>query len=234
MGTQLNPLSACIGVLTQPKATFFVLKKQHNWSWLAFLLVMVAAILPMYYYFHVVDFQWYKESIIASQFSNVSPSEQQSARGLLEATQGIIGTVITPFIMMLTLVSIIAGYLNITTKIDPQNINSYGDWFGFSWWVLMPSCVGALLSLGILFFATDGQISFDAISPSALSFIFAIPPTSSWFGLASSIKLETFWTMYLIFIGLSQWVELSRQRAIIIAFTPCLVIWLSWALLLLI
>lgn len=233
MGSQLNPFSACIGILSQPRATFLALKGQHNWSWVAFILVTLAAILPVYYYFQIVDFQWYKDSIIDSQFANISPGEQQSIRASLNVTQGIIGTIITPFLMLLMFVAITAGYLTITTKVDPENIHSYGDWFGFTWWVLLPSCLGALLSVGILYFANNAQINFDAISPSALSFLFAIPPTSVWFGLASSIKLETIWSMYLIAIGLSQWVVITWRRALLIAFIPCLIIWTLWALYLL-
>lgn len=230
MVSHLNPFSACIGVLRHPKATFAQLKEQHNWSWLPFLLVTLAAVLPVYYYFQVVDFQWYKEVIIASQFANISPGEQQAISVSLDATKSIVGTVITPVIMLLVLVSIIALYLNVVTKSDPQNINSFSDWFGFTWWILLPSCVGALFSGVILFWLDHGQISFDAVSPSALSFLFAIPVSSSWFGLASSIKLEIFWSMYLLAIGISQWVTLSRRRALVIAFAPCLTLWLAWAL----
>jgi hypothetical protein len=231
MVSSLNPFTACLGVLYQPKATFAALKGQLNWSWLPFLLVLLAAILPVYYYFQVVDFQWYKDLIISSQFANVSPGEQQAVSASLYATKGILGTIITPLIMMLVLVSLIAIYLNIVTKSDPQNIFSFSDWFGFSWWVLLPSCVSALLSGIIIFWLNHGgQISFDAVSPSALSFLFAIPVTSTWFGLASSIKLEIVWSMYLVVIGVTQWVNISWRKAVYIAFTPCVALWFIWAL----
>ena len=100
MLSPLNPFTACIGVLRHPKATFAQLKEQHNWSWLPFLLVTLAAILPVYYYFQVVDFQWYKEVIIDSQFANISPGEQQAISASLDATKSIVGTVITPVSML--------------------------------------------------------------------------------------------------------------------------------------
>ena len=230
MVSSLNPFTACLGVLYQPTATFGALKGQHNWSWLPFVLVVLAAILPVYYYFQVVDFQWYKEVIISSQFANVSPGEQQAVSASLNATKGVVGAIITPMIMVLVLVSLMALYLNVMTKSDPENIYGFSDWFGFSWWALLPSCVGALLSGIILFWLDHGQISFDAVSPSALSFLFAIPVTSTWFGLASSIKLEIVWSMYLVAVGVSQWVNISWRKALLVAFTPCVVLWLVWAL----
>ena len=42
MVSSLNPFTACLGVLYQPTATFGALKGQHNWSWLPFVLVVLA------------------------------------------------------------------------------------------------------------------------------------------------------------------------------------------------
>lgn len=229
----INPLRACINVFYRPSQVFHRLATTDNWSWLPFLLVVAATVAPIYYYFEIVDFQWYKDTIIALQFATVSPAEQRVISASLEATRGWMGTVLSPALLVIIEVALVATYVNIAGKIDELNVLGFSDWYGLLWWTLLPTVLASVLSLLLLSLTDSSRLLQSDISPTALSYIFAIDIGSKWFALCSTIKLEGFWTFILLAIGIKQWTHLSAVTAYCIAFLPPCLIGLIWVLLLL-
>lgn len=225
-----HPWQACAVLLFRPSEVFAKLAKTANWAWLPFALVVAATILPVYYYFEVVDFQWYKDSVIHLQFANISPAEQRAVSLSLDATKGLLGTVFSPFLLLIIMVALLAGYLNIATRKDEHNLFGFTDWYGFVWWTLLPTIPAALISAAVLCLSDSKQVHFADISPTALSSLIGLDITSDWFSLASSVKLETLWSLTLIAIGIGQWTQLSQAWAYCIAFVPAGLIGLIWAI----
>jgi hypothetical protein len=228
-----HPLQACINLFYRPNRVFQRLATTDNWSWLPFLLVVAGTVAPIYYYFELVDFQWYKDTIISLQFAKVSPAEQRVINASLEATRGWMGTIFGPTILIIIEVTLVAAYVNITGKIDELNVFGFSDWFGLVWWTLLPSALASVLSLLLLSLADSPRLLLSDVSPTALSYLLAIDIGSTWFGLCSAIKLEGLWTLILLAIGIKQWTHLSNVTAYCIAFIPACLIGLIWVLVLL-
>ena len=66
-----------------------------------------------------------------------------------------------------------------------------------------------------------------------MAFIFNIDMDSAWSSFAQSIRLESFWVMYLIAVGLSQWTQLPTKKTYMIAIAPYAIIWAGWILIVL-
>jgi hypothetical protein len=73
----------------------------------------------------------------------------------------------------------------------------------------------------------------ECLSPTSVAFIFNLDMDSAWFSFAQSIRLESFWVMYLIAVGLSQWTQLPSKKTTMIAVAPYVFIWTVWALIVL-
>ncbi|MDN4504374.1 Yip1 family protein [Alteromonadaceae bacterium BrNp21-10] len=223
-----SPLQACNDIFFKPNRVFATLTQKNNWSWFPFIIVTLMMILPTYYYFSFVDFDWFKEYIITAQYGDVSPAEQENIRrGMTAGTVKTFGLLQAGFGLII-FNAIMALYLNIMTKSDEENINGYTDWYGFTWWTAMPAIVSGLLSMLMMLLADNHQLSPADIAPTSLAFFLGLEMTSEWFGLASSVRLESIWGIYLTAVGISQWTKISQNKCWMIAVIPSALIWGIW------
>jgi hypothetical protein len=219
-----NPFSASLNVLFKPNGVFSVLSEKQNWSWIPFLLVIVSAILPIYLYFSMIDFDWYIDLM-----TNNSPPEVKAMMQSTNANQFRITSSFAVFVGALISTVVFAIYLNLATKIDPDNVNGFTDWFGFSWWVSMPAVVSNIISLALIVTVSDTQMTENVLYPLSLAFIFNIGVDSEWLSLLRSIGLSTLWSIYLMAVGISRWINTSTKKAFMIAIIPFVVIWVIWS-----
>lgn len=230
-----NPFQACKDIFLKPNPVFAALREQHNWSWIPFFIVVVFGALPIYVYFNAVDFDWYRELLIQMEYSDVSPAEQNILRDNIAQSNIFSFSLVGVVLGFIIINAVFALYLNLVTKIDEENLHGYTDWYGFGWWTFLPTLVGSVISLMLILLADNsGQIPPEILSPTSLAYIFAIPMDSDWHGLAQSIRLEAFWSMYLVAVGISQWTKIPAKTAGLIAIAPSAVIWSVWLMIILV
>jgi hypothetical protein len=225
-----NPFQACSDIFIKPNRVFSTVAETHNWSWLPFLIVVSMAIIPSYLYFNFVDFEWYAQLVINSNYGDLSPAEQNIIRNNMSQDQMSIFATFGVFFGYLIVNALMATYLNIITKKDEECVQGFTDWYGFTWWISMPTVLSSMISLVIMLLATDPQLSPVTIAPTTLAFLFNVDMSSPWFSLMQSIRIDSFWVMYLTSVGVSRWTNLSTNMSYIIAVAPYAVIWTGWAL----
>ncbi|GAB3038072.1 YIP1 family protein [Bowmanella dokdonensis] len=228
-----NPFAACRDVLFRPNPVFAKLARVNNWSWVPFLLLVCFSAMPAYLYFNSVDMDWYQNLIINQQFADVSPAEQDAARRSMTASNLVSLTILMSSIGLVVINAILAVYLNLMTKVDEHNVQGFTDWYGMTWWVSLPNALGAVLSILVILIAQDGQLSPESLNVTSVAFWLSVPMSSEWFTLTQSIRLESFWTIYLIAVGISQWTQIPSNKVWTIAIAPYAVIWTAWILILL-
>jgi hypothetical protein len=226
-----NPFQAMKDIITKPNQVFATISEVHNWSWIPFLFIATLGAIPIYLYFNFVDFTWYNELMVQSVAGELSPSEQSAVRNAMaDQAQSLWAGVFGSVFVVIISNAILALYFNFATKADEECVQSYTDWYGFAWWISLPTIVSSLISIVVVLLAQDNQLSPVSLSPTSLAFIFAIDMTSPWASLTQSIRLESIWVMYLTSVGLSQWTNFSAKRNYIIAIAPYLLIWVIWTL----
>ncbi len=229
-----NPFQAMKDIFVKPNQVFATINETYNWSWVPFICISMVSAIPVYMYFNFVDFSWYTEFMVQSLSGNLSPAEQSMLRNnMTDQAQSLWAGIFSSIFVVILSNAILALYLNIFTKADDECVQGYTDWYGFSWWVSIPVIVSSLIAALVVLLATDNQLSPISLSPTSMAFIFNIGMDSAWSSFAQSIRLESFWVMYLIAVGLSQWTQLPTKRTYIIAIAPYILIWASWALIVL-
>jgi hypothetical protein len=213
---------------------FATIANTHNWSWIPFIIISVLSALPIYYYFGFVDFNWYRDLVIETSAGDLSPAELDMMRQAMQQGQLLWISVVGVIFSTIIANAVLALYLNYATKSDEECVQGYTDWYGFTWWVSMPTVVISIITIAIVLLASDTQLSPTALGPTSLAFILSIEMNSAWFALTQAIRLESFWVMYLIAVGLSQWTQLPSNKTYVIATVPFLLIWGVWAAILLI
>ncbi|WP_416305155.1 Yip1 family protein [Neptunicella sp. SCSIO 80796] len=230
MEQKYTPFQACSDIFFKPNRVFAALTHQHNWSWIPFFLVILMATMPIYLYFNFVDFEWYKEIIVQAQAGSKSPAEQAAFADRLNKSNMQIFSIIGIGFGLIVVNAIIALYLNIMAKMDENNVNGFTDWYGFLWWTSMPIVLTGLISLTVIVLSDNHQLPMESLSPLTLSYLLGLEATSDWYNLASNIRVESFWAMYLIAVGISQWTQLSNKQCWAIAVAPSLIIWGIWTI----
>ena len=221
-----NPFQAMKDIISKPNQVFATINEVHNWSWIPFLFIAVTGAFPIYLYFNFVDFAWYNELMVQSIAGDLSPAEQNSVRNVMsDQAQSLWAGVFGSVLVAIVSNAILALYFNIFTKADEECVQGYTDWYGFAWWVSLPTIVASLISIVVVLLAQDNQLSPVAMAPTSLAFIFSVDMTSQWSSLMQSIRLESIWMMYLTTVGLSQWTNFSANRNYTIAISPYLIIW---------
>jgi hypothetical protein len=226
-----NPFQAMKDIFVKPNQVFATINETYNWSWVPFICISMVSAIPVYMYFNFVDFTWYTEFMVQSLSGNLSPAEQSMLRNnMTDQAQSLWAGVFSSIFVVILSNAILALYLNIITKADEECIQGYTDWYGFSWWVSIPVIISSLIAALVVLLATDSQLSPMSLSPTSMAFIFNVGMDSAWSSFAQSIRLESFWVMYLIAVGLSQWTQIPTKKTYIIAIAPYAIIWVGWAL----
>lgn len=224
-----NPIQALQDMFLKPNRVFATIAKTHNWSWIPFLVLSFSAAVPVYFYFTSIDFNWYRELIIQSTAGDMSPAELDMMRNSMQQGQILWVSVIGVILSSIIANAVLAAYLYFATRNDEECVQGFTDWYGFTWWINMPSLVFNILAFLIVLFAANDQLFPTALGPTSLAFIFSVDLTSSWFSLAQSIRLEIIWVIYLMAVGISQWTQYSSRKSYVIAILPFALIWTLWA-----
>ncbi|RDV25190.1 YIP1 family protein [Alteromonas aestuariivivens] len=232
MHTVSNPLQACKDIFLRPNGVFRALAAKDNWSWFPFIIVAVVSVLPNYAYLNTVDFDWYRDLLITAQYDQISPAEQDQIRAQLTPQSVLVFATVATVLGYIIINAIVAAYLNIVTRSDEQNVHGYMDWYGFSWWTAMPVVVNCLLALVLMMFTSNPQTSPNILTPLSAAFVFGIEMDSPYHNFAQAIRLDSFWSIYLTIVGISQWTSFSVKKAAVIAITPYALIWGLWLIVL--
>jgi hypothetical protein len=228
-----NPMQACIDIFFSPQSAFMSIKQKKGWSWLPFLLVMVASSSVFAYYFNVVDIDFYNEQSIeqGAAMTGLSYEELKEMSPPADASSSMLQTILSICFGLIFGNLIIALYYLLITKMTAKNELSFGDWFGFSWWVNLPLVLSYLASILVIFFASDSQIPMHSLQPTSInSLLLSLPISSPWHGFFEAITLFSIWTIALAFFGLKAWLNTETPKAIIIAIIPSVILYGAWAL----
>jgi hypothetical protein len=223
-----NPLQACLDIVLTPNRVFAKLAKTDNWSWIPFLLVVISSVLPIYFYFKGIDFDWYRDLIIQSTAGDISPAEQKMMRDNMQPATIEWASLIGAVFSMIIGNVILAFYLHVVGKSDSECVQGFTDWYGFTWWVNLPVILASAFSLLRVLAMNDPQLAPISLNTMSVAFLFSVDMKSIWFGLSQAIRLDSFWTIYLIAVGLSQWTQLAKNRCYVFAMAPYAVIWGIW------
>lgn len=223
-----NPIQAASEIFYKPRAVFDAIAVKDNWSWVPFLLVVAMSALPAFLYFNLVDFDWYKNMIATMQLPEGSPAEIEAFANTMEMGSTKIITLVSVAVGLPIVMAILAGYFALWTRNDEKSIHGFTDWYGATWWMAMPTLINALLACMYIAMQDPGTaLNQAALSPLSLAFIAGTEMSDKWFGLLSSIRIDSIWTIVLGGICLKSWTNFSLQKSMIVAALPSAIIWIA-------
>lgn len=232
-----NAFSALVDIYISPSKAFNGINDAKGWSWLAFIIIVGMSAASILVFYSVVDMQFFIDEQVAIASVDQTKSVQEAIRANIEQTApmmkwfGIGGAVV--FIALLN--ALLGLYYMLVAKMDPESIQSYGDWFGFSVWTMMPSIINGLGALILIATAGTDQLSQTIINYASLNqIIFGFEFGDAFYTFFESINLFTFWSIALAAVGLKCWTNFSMNKAILFGALPYIVIFGIWAIIILV
>ncbi|MBU3022383.1 YIP1 family protein [Aestuariibacter sp. A3R04] len=223
-----NPFQAITEVFYKPNQVFSTLSGKDNWSWIPFFVVCTFSILPLFLYYEMVDFEWFKNYLVSTTMADVSPAEQQNFKDSLHQSAMKWGASIGVFVVILLINALYATYFTLMSRHDEKCVQGFTDWYGFMWWVSLPSIIPSLISLLVLATADTAQIVPTNINIASLAYLLDVSATSNFFRIAESIRLDMIWMIYLTAVGVYQWTGFARKKAWIVSLAPFVVLYGLW------
>jgi len=211
-------------VFYEPTAAFAALKERPR-AWLPLLLLYLAGISMVVWYFQTVDWEWMKAASLPPDM----PAEQREAagnamsRGMLMGF-GIAGVVIGTLVIF----SLYGFYYWLAGKLASMELG-FKSGFALVAWASLPSLIGTpLMALQII--TSKGQLALESADMLSLNFLLVhAAPHTPWAGIASAIKVTDIWVIVLTTIGLRTWTGKSTTTCAIIAALPYVLIYGCWA-----
>jgi hypothetical protein len=220
-----SPVSALISMFYEPTATFQRLESRPR-GWFPLLMLVIASVAVMSWYFAVVDFPWLMDQFTAAM---KTVEEREAFAKTMSKTMFHISTVVSVAIMFPLIFAITGAYLMIVSKSMGKGI-SFGKGFALSAWASVPGLLMFPLGAIQIMLNPSGQLDMSALNPLSLNqLVFHYEMANPMAGLMDSLSVTTFWSMFLMMIGFEVWAKVKRSTAVLVVGIPYLVIFGGWA-----
>ncbi|HDY91782.1 MAG TPA: YIP1 family protein [Pseudoalteromonas sp.] len=229
-----NAFSALLDIYISPSKAFNGVEHARGWSWLAFIVMSLVSMASIYIFYSTVDMQFLINEQVAASTIDATIGEQKMIRQSIEQNAegqvwfGLFGGVIALAIMN----ALMALYYMLVAKQDPASEHSYGAWYGFSTWTMMPVVISSLGTIALVLSASTDQISQQAVFSYASinQLIIGLEIGHPFYSLLESINLFSFWSIALGMIGLKCWTNFSTNKALLFSALPSIIIFGIWAI----
>lgn len=232
-----NAFSALIDIYISPSKAFNGINDAKGWSWLAFIIIVAMSAASILVFYSVVDMQFFIDEQVAMASVDQTKSVQEAMRANMEQTApmmkwfGLGGAAVGIALIN----ALLALYYMLIAKMDPESIQSYGDWYGFSMWTFMPSVVNTLGAIILIVTAGTDQLSQSLLNYASLNqILFGFEFGHAFYTILEAINVFSFWSIALAAVGLKCWTNFSMNKAILFGALPYIVIFGIWAIIILV
>lgn len=224
-----SPLTTSINILTSPSEAFQTLEKNPT-KLFPLALVMISTTLALFWYFSVVDFDWYVDDTL-SQMTNMSDEQLEGAREQMLSMSptmfrmfGLLGSTVG----LLVLYVLQSGYLSMASALNGDKYR-FSHWFSLICWTSLPSLLGVVGMVVTILLSPNGQISAYDLNPLTLANLGMTSDNGSVQTIMNSLNLLMFWSIGLTVMAYKQWVQASWFKTLSIVLGPYLLIFGIWS-----
>ncbi len=226
-----NVMTAMVDIFISPSKAFNGLKEAKGWSFIAFILLAGILAASMFAFYNKADPQYLIDQQVAAASVDATIAEQKMIRQSMEQTidmqvwfamfGGIIGLAVINALM--------AGYYLFVSKQDPEANYSYGAWYGFGVWTMMPMIISSLGLLILVLTASTDQISQTLFNYASINqLLIGLEIGHPFYTLLESLNIFSIWGIFIAAIGLKSWTNFTFNKALLFAALPSIVIYGIW------
>ncbi len=221
--TPAGLLDVAINMLTSPSEAFdeLLLRPSKLFPLLA---IVLSTVCVMFWYFTIVDFDWYIDDTLSMQNLNEEQLEARRAQmtSMSHSTFRLIST-LGSAVGLLVIYILQAGYFSLASALSGGH-QKFSHWFSLVLWTGMPyllSVVGMVVTIAL---SPNGQLSAYDLDPLTLANLGMQSSNDSLMTIFRSLSLTMFWGLALTVMGYRHWLDCSMIKAMAVVLAPYLVI----------
>lgn len=215
-----------INILTTPSEAFRELQQRPS-KLFPLLAILLSTASVMFWYFSIVDLEWYIDDTLSLQ--DLNEDQMEAARGQMSSmsrsTFRLISTLASSFGIVFIYI-LQAGYLSLTSAISGSG-QKFSHWFSLVLWTGLPYLFSVVGMVATLLLSTNGQLSAYDLDPLTLANLGMQSSNDSLMTIFRTLNLTMIWGMSLTVMGYRQWLGCGIIRALAVVLAPYVLILLA-------
>lgn len=224
----MNDIAVTVALATAPSSAYAELRERPRF-WFPLLLVLLSTVAVVYWYYTVVDVDWFKETMFGNN-PGLSPEQKAAVMGMMTRTTLLWGSVVSIFIAVPVTLLVTGVIWLVMAKITklPQG---FKHWFTFACWSSLPLVLGNLVAAVLLAIADTTQITPGVTQALSLNeLVFHRPMGAPGANFLGSIGIPAFLSWALSIIGVHTWSQRSWQFSVLFVAIPTVLFYGIWAI----
>ncbi len=228
----MNNLAISVALATAPSSAFEELRARPRF-WFPLLLLLASTLAIMFWYYSIVDIEWFKDAMFGNNPDVQKLPEDQRAAMLGMYTRNTLlwGSMIGVFFFMSVMFLVTALYLLLAAKVTklPRDLR-FKHWFAFACWTMLPTLLSNVIAAIMLGLSDTPQMSPSALAPLSLNaLVFQVPMSGAGYSLLESLTIPNLLGWALMIIGVQVWTQRSWAFSAAFILVPIVVIYGVWA-----
>jgi hypothetical protein len=229
----MNNLAVSVALATAPFSAFEELRARPRF-WFPLLVLLATSVGVMFWYYSIVDVEWFKDAMFGSNPDvQKLPEDQRAAMmGMYTRNTLLWGSMVGLLFGMPIVLLVSALYLLLAAKVTslPQDLR-FKHWFAFACWTSLPTVLSNVVAAIMLAMSDSPQISPSALAPLSLnSLVFGRTMADAGYSLLESLTIPNLLGWALMVIGVRAWTQRSWAFSALFILVPAVVIYGVWAI----
>jgi Yip1-like protein len=227
----MNNLALTAALATAPTSAFAELRERPRF-WFPLLLLVGSTAALMYWYYSVVDIEWFKDAFYGNNSQIQALPEADRARALGMVGRGMLlwGSVIGTLVALPCVFLLTALYFLLAAKVTklPQG---YKHWLALTCWTSLPIILNTVVGAIFMLMSDTTQISPNVLQPLSVNELLLHRPLGSpGQAMLSSLSIPAVLSSILAVIGVHTWSQRSWAFSTIVALLPVVLFYGIWAI----
>jgi hypothetical protein len=225
-----NNLALAVALATTPFSAFEELRERPRF-WFPLLILVVATVAGVYWYYSIVDIEWLKDAMYSSDpnLQKLSEADRAKAMAMFGRNTMLWGAVVSAILILPIFFLLQALYLLVAAKVTslPQG---FKHWFALSCWSALPLLLSTVLSALFLIISETAQMSPSVMQPLSINeLVLHRPLGSPGYALFESLTIPGALSWILMTIGVRAWSQRSWAFSAIFILLPVVVLYGTWS-----
>lgn len=216
-------LDIAINILTAPGEAFRELRERPS-KLFPLLLILLGTASVMFWYFTIVDFEWYIDDTLSLR--DLSAEEMEAAReqmsSMSRSTFRLISTIASCFGLIFVYI-LQAGYLSLVSALGGGS-EKFSHWFSLVLWTALPYIFSIVGMVVTILLSPNGQLGAYELDPLTFANLGMQSSNDSLTTIFQTLNLTMFWSMSLTVMGYKQWMDCGLIKALAVILAPYLLI----------
>jgi len=210
-------LNSFVDTFASPNAVFDRIREKTISSWAPFILVLLATLGVMTWYFMTIDMYAFMETSMAVSGREVPQADFEKMMSNESVMR--IGSSATIAITFGVMYLVLALFFFLAATLVAEEKYTFGQFFALICWASLPGLLSTI-SMGISYMAASDFVYLSFLDKTSLSSILGMTIESANYDVATAITAGTVWSYALYGVGFARITRCSAVTATIIGIIP--------------